>query len=230
MGALTWDGTGDRYYEMGVSKTVLFPYDSTNNTYEKGVAWNGVTSISDSPEGADATDLYADNIKYASFRSAEKVNGSIEAYTYPDEWLPCDGIAIPVDGVFLRQQSRKSFGLCWRTEIGNDVSEDAGYKLHFIYGATASPSDQSHDTINDSPDATTFSWSYETTPVGVTVGTGSSAVTYKPLSKVEVDSRTADPTKLATLEAIIYGTDGTGGSEGTDPRLPLPAEIISTLS
>lgn len=216
MSALTWDATGQRFYEVGVSKTVLFPYDSATNAYEKGVAWSGVTSISDSPEGADATDLYADNIKYASMRSAEKVNGSIEAYTYPDEWLPCDGISTPVDGVFFRQQTRKAFGLCWRTEIGNDVTEDAGYKLHFVYGATASPSDQSHETINDSPDAGTFSWDYETSPVAVP--------NYKPLAKVEIDSRTADATKLAALEAIIYG------GENTESRLPLPAEIITLMS
>lgn len=216
MSVLTWDGTGERYYEMGVSKTVLFPYNSTSNAYETGVAWNGVTNITDSPEGADANDLYADNIKYASIRSAEKVNGSIEAYTYPDEWLPCDGISTPVNGVYFRQQARKAFGLCWRTEIGNDVSEDAGYKLHFIYGATASPSDQSHDTINDSPDATTFSWDYETTPVQVTG--------YKPLAKVEIDSRTVDATKLKALEDIIYGT------ADKESKLPLPGEILTTLS
>ena len=216
MAALTWDGTGERYYEMGVSKVVLYPFDVTNNTYENGVAWNGVTSISDSPEGADATDLYADNIKYASFRSAEKINGSIEAYTYPDEWLPCDGIAIAADGVFLRQQARKAFGLCWRTEIGNDVNDEAGYKIHIIYGATASPSDQTHDTINESPDAQTFSWDYNTTPVPVTG--------YKPLAKIEIDSRTADATKLATLEAMLYGSDS------AEATLPMPATVISTLS
>ena len=216
MSVLTWDNTGERFYEMGVSKVVLFPYNSTTNVYEAGVAWNGVTNISDSPEGADANDLYADNIKYASMRSAEKVNGSIEAYTYPDEWLPCDGIVEPVDGVRLRQQSRKAFALCWRTEIGNDVTDEAGYKLHFIYGATASPSEQTHDTINDSPDAQTFSWDYETTPVQVTG--------YKPLAKVEVDSRTADETKLGLLEDIVYGTSS------EDPRLPLPAEIIQKLT
>ncbi len=213
---LTWDGTGERFYEMGVSKVVLFPYNSSTNTYEDGVAWNGVINISDSPEGGDANDLYADNIKYASIRSAEKVNGSIEAYTYPDEWLPCDGIAQPIEGVNFRQQSRKAFGLCWRTEIGNDVSENAGYKLHFIYGATASPAEQSHDTINDSPDAATFSWDFETTPVAVTG--------YKPLAKVEVDSRTVDATKLAALETLIYG------STTANAMLPLPARIVSELT
>ncbi len=216
MAELTWDGVGDRYYEMGVSKAVLFPYNSSTNTYEAGVAWNGVISISDSPEGADANDLYADNIKYASIRSAEKVNGSIEAYTYPDEWLPCDGISTPVNGVFLRQQPRKAFGLCWRTEIGNDVTDDAGYKLHFIYGATASPSEQPHETINDSPDAKTFSWSYNTVPVPVTG--------YKPLAKVEIDSRMTTEAKMKVLEAIIYGSDT------EDPRLPLPAEIIQKMT
>lgn len=216
MAKLTWDGAGERYYETGVSKVVLFPYNTATNTYEKGVAWNGVTNITDSPEGADPNDLYADNIKYASIRSAEKVNGSIEAYTYPDEWLPCDGISTPVDGVYFRQQERKPFGLCWRTEIGNDVSETAGYKLHFIYGATASPSDQTHDTINDSPDAQTFSWDYDTTPVPVTG--------YKPLAKIEIDSRTANATKLAALEATIYG-DNTN-----DSTLPLPAAIVTALT
>jgi len=216
MAVLTWDNTGERYYEMGVSKVVLFPFNTTSNTYEAGVAWNGVTNISDSPEGADANDLYADNIKYASMRSAEKVNGSIEAYTYPDEWLPCDGIASPIEGVSFRQQARKPFGLCWRTEIGNDVTDEAGYKLHFVYGATASPSEQTHDTINDSPDAQTFSWDYETTPVQVTG--------YKPLAKVEVDSRTVDRTKLLALEDIIYG------SNDKEPRLPLPAEIVQKLT
>ncbi len=216
MAELTWDGSGERYYETGVSKVVLFPYDSSTNTYEAGVAWNGVTSISDSPDGADANDLYADNIKYASIRSAEKINGSIEAYTYPDEWLPCDGIVTPVAGLHFRQQARKAFALCWRTEIGNDVSEEAGYKLHIVYGATASPSDQTHDTINDSPDAATFSWDYETTPVLVTG--------YKPIAKIEIDSRTANATKLTALEAKLYG------SANADPTLPMPAQIITDLT
>lgn len=213
---LTWDDTGERFFEMGVSKVVLFHYSVASKAYDAGVAWNGVTSISDSPEGADATDLWADNIKYATLRSTEKSNGSIEAYTYPDEFEPCDGVATPVPGVKLHQQKRDPFGLCYRTEVGNDEDSEMGYKLHFVWGATASPSDRSYDTINDSPDVGTLSWDFETTPVNV--------AGYKPISTLVIDSRTADAEKLAALEKIVYG-DGE-----TESKLPLPAEIITTMT
>lgn len=223
MSRLTWDGDGERFYESGVSHVVLFVYDSTQQDYGEGVAWNGVTSISDSPEGADANDLWADNIKYGTLRSAEKVNGTIEAYTYPTEFEACDGVATPVAGMKLRQQSRQKFALCYRTEIGSDADPDAGYKLHFLYGLTASPSDMTHDTINDSPDAVTMSWDFESTPVNVTIA----GVDYKPLSAITIDSR--DVTSMTALENKVYGSDGTGSETGTAPSLPTPAQIYTLL-
>ena len=218
MATLTWDSVDKRYYEMGVSNVVLFPYDNTINSYGKGVAWNGVTNITDSSEGADANDLYGDNIKYASLRSAEKINGSIETYTYPNEWLPCIGTVTPVPGILLKQQNYSRFGLCWKTLIFNGSGNEVAYRLHFIYGALASPSDSSYDTINASPDARTYSWNYTTTPIRLDG--------YKPLAKVEVDSRFAnnvEPTALEALERIIYGT------RFVDSRLPLPSELSSIV-
>ena len=214
-GAITWDETGKRYWETGVDHVVLYPYNSTSGKYTPGVAWNGVTSITDSPSGADETALYADNIKYGSMRAAEDYGGTIEAYTFPDEWNDCDGRSQVAKGVFAGQQSRKTFGLCYRTKIGNDVSDDAGYKLHLVYGATASPSEMSHETVNDSPDAATMSWEYTTNPVAVTG--------FKPTAHLVIDSRTADSTKLKALEDKLYG------GSATNAELPLPAEVITTL-
>lgn len=216
MAAITWDETGKRYWETGVDHVVLYPYNSTSGKYTPGVAWNGVTSITDSPSGADETALYADNIKYGSMRAAEDYGGTIEAYTYPDEWNDCDGRSQVAKGAFAGQQSRKMFGLSYRTKIGNDVSDEAGYKLHLVYGATASPSEMSHETVNDSLDAATMSWEYTTNPVAVTG--------FKPTAHLVIDSRKADPDKLKSLEEKLYGSDSNATAE-----LPLPAEVITTL-
>lgn len=213
--AITWDTTGTRLYETGVDHGVLYVQDG--NGYGEGVAWNGLTSISESPDGAEPTDLWADNIKYASMRSAETFGGTIEAYTYPDEFNQCDGNLEMADGLYAGQQTRKSFGLCYRTKIGNDVDgSDHGYKLHLVYGCTASPSEKSYETVNDSPDAITFSWEFETTPVNMTGG--------KPTATLVIDSTKADSTKLAALEAKLYG------STTAAARLPLPDEVIGDLT
>lgn len=215
MAAITWDDTGKRFYETGVDHGVLYPYNTTSNKYTPGVAWNGLTSVSESPSGADETALYADNIKYGSMRAAEEHGGTIEAYTYPDEWNECDGRVQFAKGAYASQQSRKMFGLSYRTKIGNDVSDEAGYKLHLVYGATASPAEMSHETINDSPDAATMSWDYTTNPVAV--------AGHKPTAHIVIDSRTADKSKLAQLEAKLYG------GESDQPELPLPAEVLTIL-
>ena len=223
MAKLTWDETGKRLYETGVSKGVLYPIQ-TGNVYTLGVAWNGLTAVSESPSGAEPNDLYADNIKYLSLRSAEDFGATIEAYTYPDEWMQCDGSAEIATGVVAGQQSRKMFGLCYRTELGNDTDGvDHGYKLHLIYAATASPSERSYQTINDSPEAITFSWEITTAPIEVGEG-------FKPTACITIDSTKADATKLAALEAILYGTDASGGTEGTTARLPLPAEVMAAMA
>lgn len=216
--AITWDETGDKLYETGVDHGVLYPMGQ--NGYGSGVAWNGLTGVTETPSGAEATKLYADNIKYLEIRSAEEFGGTIEAYTYPDEWAECDGSAAIATGVYAGQQPRKVFGLCYRTILGNDVDLDKhGYKLHIVYGCTASPSERSYATVNDSPEAITFSWEFSSTPVAL--------ANHKPVSCITIDSTKADATKLATLESILYGT---GGSTTVAPRLPLPAEVVSTLS
>ena len=212
---LVWDAVGDKRYERGVSKGVLFPTNS-NGTYEAGVAWNGLTNVNESPDGGEATDMWADNIKYGTLRSVENHKGSIEAYTYPDEFAECDGNAEPVPGLRLGQQTRKPFGLSYRTEIGSDSNPELGYKIHLVYGATASPSEKTHETVNDSSDISPISWDYETVPVAVDG--------YKPVAHLEIDSTKVDPTKLAQLEAKLYG------SETEDPKLPMPAEVISMLT
>lgn len=225
---LVWDTDGTRFYESGVSNVVLYPYDTANETYGAGVAWNGCTSINDNPEGGDANDLWADNIKYGTLRSAEKVSGSIEAYTYPTEFEACDGMATPVAGMKLRQQSRKRFALCYRTEIGSDTDPDAGYKIHFLYGLTASPSDKTYDTINDSPDAITFSWDFESTPIPVTIND----VVYKPTSSIEVDSRYVTEEHMTDLLEKAYGTaavTGTNSAAAVPAALPTPSEIYTLL-
>lgn len=216
--ALSWDETGEKLYETGVDHGVLYPMGQSG--YGAGVAWNGLTTVTETPSGAEATKLYADNIKYLEIRSAEEFGGTIEAYTYPDEWAECDGSAALTTGVYAGQQPRKVFGLCYRTVLGNDVDLDKhGYKLHIVYGCTASPSERSYATINDSPEAITFSWEFSSVPVNVTG--------HKPVSCIVIDSTKVDATKLATLESILYGT---GGSTTVAARLPLPAEIVSTLS
>ena len=223
MAQLTWDQTGARTYETGVDRGVVYPYDSTKtgegqHPYGPGVAWNGLTQVSESPSGADANDLYADNIKYLSLRAAEDFGATIEAYTYPDEFAKLDGTQELATGVYIGQQSRGMFGLCYRTRIGNDTDGDShGYKLHLIYGATAAPSDKAYESVNDSPDAITFSWEINTTPIAV--------ADFRPTATIVIDSTKADSNKLAALEAKLYGTDGTGGAEGTDPYLPLPDEV-----
>lgn len=216
---LEWDKSGEHLFETGVDRGVLYP-QAADGTYPKGVAWNGLTSVSESPSGADANALWADNIKYLNLYSAEEFGATIEAYTYPDEFAELDGSAEIAPGAMIGQQNRKAFGLSYRTVLGNDIQgNDYGYKIHIIYGAQASPSEKSYETINDSPDAITFSWELNTTPVPVTG--------HKPTASIVIDSTKCDATKLAALEEILYGTAGQGGA---DARLPLPAEVISTLS
>lgn len=215
MARLTWDETGKRTYETGVKQGVLYK-QSADGTYPKGVAWNGLVNVTESPSGAEATPLYADDIKYLNLRSAEEFGATVEAYTYPDEFAECDGSAEIAPGVTIGQQNRKSFGLCYRTSYGNDVDgNDYGYKLHLIYGCTASPSEKAYASINDSPEAITFSWEMTTTPVNVTG--------MKPTATVLIDSTTTEPAKLKALEDILYG-----GAD-TEARLPLPDEIAELM-
>lgn len=219
MAKLTWDDTGKRLYETGVDRGVLYTLGASTNTYDSGVAWNGMTGVTESPSGAEATDLYADNIKYLSLRSAETFGATIEAYTYPDEFAECDGSAELVKGVVVGQQTRKTFGLCYRTVLGNDVNQnDHGYKLHLIYGCTASPSEKGYATINDSPEAIIFSWEITTTPVNVTG--------FKPTACITIDSTKADAECLAALEDVLYGTSEPDGN----PRLPLPDEVKTLMT
>lgn len=216
MPKLTWDNIGERLFETGVKQGVLYPIQS-DGKYTKGVAWNGLTAVTESPSGAEATPLYADDIKYLNLLSNEEFGATIEAYTYPDEFAECDGSAELVTGVMIGQQKRKVFGLCYRTTIGNDVDgNDHGYKLHLIYGCLAAPSEKAYSTINDSPEAITFSWEVTTTPVNVKG--------FKPTSQITIDSTKADPTKLAALEAVLYG-----GTE-TEAKLPLPDEVATLMS
>lgn len=215
MPKLTWDASGERLYETGVKQGVLYVMGSTG--YGNGVAWNGLTAITESPSGAESTPLYADDIKYLDLRSTEEFGATIEAYTYPDEFAACDGSANLADGVSIGQQARKMFGLCYRTTVGNDTDgTDHGYKLHLIYGATASPSEKAYETINDSPEAITFSWEITTTPVSVTG--------FKPTASITIDSTKADPTCLAALEAKLYG------GENSEPTLPLPDEVKTLMT
>ena len=210
MAKIEWDKTGERLYETGVKNGVL--YVQEGGVYGNGVAWNGLTAVTESPSGAEATPLYADDIKYLNLLSAEEFGATIEAYTYPDEFAACDGSAALADGVMIGQQARKTFGLCYRTTIGNDTDgNDHGYKLHIIYGALAAPSEKAYATVNDSPEAITFSWEVTTTPVNVTGA--------KPTASITIDSTKADPAKLAELEKTLYGdTD-------TEASLPLPDQI-----
>lgn len=218
MAALVWDKTGERRIETGVDHCTLYVYDPNTKTYGKGVAWNGITAISEKPEGAEATDLYADNILYLSLLSAEKLKGTIEAYTYPDEFEACDGSAELAKGVKIGQQDRVAFGLVYRTKIGDDVAgQDRGYKLHVLYGCKASPSEKGYKTVNDSPEAISFSWEISTTPVNVSGA--------KPTSLLTISSLDVDPAKLKTLEAKLFGADAQGGQQAAEPKLLLPDEI-----
>lgn len=222
MSKIEWDKTGEKLYETGVKNGVLYLPDESG-AYTKGVAWNGLTSIKESPSGAEATPLYADDIKYLELTSAEEFGGTLECYTYPDEFAECDGSAEVAPGVIIGQQNRKTFGLCYRTTLGNDIkSNEYGYKLHLIYGAKASPSEKAYSTINDSPEAITFSYEISTTPVNVTG--------YKPTASLIVDSTKVSKEKMAALEAILYGKDAAVESgANNDPRLPLPDEVITLL-
>ena len=216
MSKIVWDQTGERLYETGVKQGVLYVQDS-GGTYPKGVAWNGLTAVTESPSGAEATPLYADDVKYLNLISTEELGGTIEAYTYPDEFAECDGSASIATGVYIGQQSRKTFGMCYTTTVGNDVDSNAhGYKLHLIYGALASPSEKAYSTINDSHEAITFSWEFSTTPVNVTG--------FKPTANIVIDSTKATPEKLAALEKILYG------DTEVEPRLPLPNEVAQVMS
>ena len=211
MSKLKWDQTGERLYETGVSKGVLYPY--TNNAYANGVAWNGLINVSESPEGAEATPLYADNIKYLNLMSAEEFKATIEAYTYPDEFAACNGEASLEEGVSIGQQKRSQFGLSYQTKIGNDVDSELGYKIHLVYGALAAPSEKAYATVNDSPEAITFSWEISTTPVEVPG--------FKPTASLVIDSTKVDPTKLAEFEKKLYG------DETNEATLPLPSEVAT---
>lgn len=209
MPKLMWDQTGEKIYETGTDRGVVYNEVLANKQgYGNGAAWNGLTAVSEAPSGAEPTDLYADNIKYLTMRSAEEFGGTIEAYTYPDEFAVCDGSAMPADGVVISQQSRRSFGFCYRSLVGNDTQlNDYGYKLHLIYNATASPSEKSYSTVNDSPEAITFSWEFTTVPETISVldknGNG-----FKPTAQITVDTSKADKAKVAALEEILYGKDG----------------------
>lgn len=215
MSKLVWDQTGERLYETGVSKGVLYP-QATGGTYPTGVSWNGLTAVTESPSGAEATPLYADNIKYLNLMSAEEFGATIEAYTYPDEFGACNGEAELVKGVSIGQQARKAFGMSYQTKVGNDVDSEAGYKIHLIYGALAAPSEKAYATVNDSPEAITFSWEVTTTPVEVTG--------FKPTATLVVDSTKVEAEKLTALEAILYG------SEDKEARLPLPDEVLGIIN
>ena len=216
MSRLTWDNTGERLFETGVKNGVLYPIQ-TDGKYTKGVAWNGLISVTESPSGAEATALYADDIKYVNLLSNEEFGATIEAYTYPDEFAECDGSGTLAEGVLLGQQKRKVFGLCYRTTIGNDVDgNDHGYKLHLVYGCLAAPSEKAYSTINDNPDAITFSWEVTTTPVNVTG--------FKPTSQITIDSTKVANEKMTAIEALLYG------SEEKEPSLPLPDELAAVLS
>lgn len=265
---LVWDKTGERQYETGVDHGVLYPV--VNNVYPSGVAWNGLTTVTESPSGAEANAIYADNIKYLSLMSAEEFGATIEAYMYPDEFAACDGSSEIATGVMIGQQSRKTFGLSYRTIIGNDTEGDEyGYKIHLIYGAKASPSEKSRQTVNDSPEAVQFSWEVTTTPVEIAAIDPDTNKPYKPTAHLEISSLKANSAKMAALEAILYGSDATyaatsddsftegktyyelsGGAyvatedetmqadktyyeqtaAATDPRMPLPDEILALFA
>lgn len=213
MSKLIWDKIGERQYETGVSKGVLYPMSEGN--YPKGVAWNGLTGVTESPEGAEATPLYADNIKYLNLMSAESFKATVEAYTYPDEFAACNGETELTTGVTIGQQTRNTFGMSYQTKVGNDADADAGYKIHLIYGALAAPSEKAYATVNDSPEAITFSWEVSTTPVEVEG--------FKPTASLTIDSTKVSKEKMAAIEKILYG------DTEVEPRLPLPNEVANII-
>jgi len=221
MAKLAWDQTGQRLYETGVDHGVLY-LPNNLGVYDIGHAWNGLTTVTESPSGAESNPQYADNIKYLNLLSAEEFGATIEAFTYPDEFAECDGTATPTPGVAVGQQTRRSFGFSYRTRLGNDLAgNDYGYKIHLVYGALAAPSEKAYTTVNDSPEAMTFSWEVTTTPVEVgTIG----GVVYKPTSSLTIDSTKVEASDLAALEELLYGT------AGTDPQLPTPAEVIAIFA
>lgn len=216
MPRLEWDKVSERFYETGNDHGVLYLQDTTG-AYPLGVAWNGLVSVSESPSGAESNPQYADNIKYLELKGAEEFGATIEAFTYPDEWMECDGSAEPVEGVVVGQQVRKPFGFVYRSRIGNDTQgDDLGYKLHLIYNALASPSEKAYTTVNDSPEPLTFSWEITTTPIAVTG--------HRPTAAITIDSTKADASKLASLEDILFGSDS------SEPKLPTPDEVITMMS
>lgn len=220
MSKLKWDQSGERLYETGVSNGVLYPL--ANGAYPEGVAWNGLTAVNENPSGAEATPLYADNIKYLNLMSAEEFGATIEAYMYPDEFGECNGETEFATGVSIGQQTRKLFGMSYQTKIGSDQNNDLGYKIHLIYGALAAPSEKAYSTVNDSPEAITFSWEISTTPVKVEG--------FKPTATLVIDSTKVDADALTRLKNVLYGTDGSQGTEGTTARLPLPDEVLSIIN
>lgn len=226
MAKLVWDQPGKRFYETGTDRGVIYPILDTisdqTRPYDKGVAWNGLTGVSESASGGEPSPMWADNIKYLNLVATEEANLTIEAYTYPEEFEQCDGSREIATGVSIGQQPRKQFGFSYRTLIGNDQkSNDYGYKIHLVYGCFASPSDKSYQTVNDSPEAITFSWSVSTTPVDVTG--------FKPTATLTIDSTKTDTAKLAALETILYGRDAGDNVEAVDPRLPLPNEVMTLV-
>lgn len=231
MPKLIWDADGERFYETGVDQGVLYPKTGENGSYATGVAWNGLTAVNETPSGGEPTAFYADNIKYANILSNEDFGFTIEAYTYPDEFMQCDGSAsvlssgqnpAAIPGMYLAQQSRKEFGFTYRTLIGNDIDgTDKGYKIHVVYNCLAKPSSNNHSTVNESPELQTFSWEVSTTPVKISG--------YKPTAHVIFDSTKLNPAKMAAVEAKLYGTDGEGQATGTNPTLPDLAGLISLV-
>lgn len=216
MTTLTWDLTGEHVYETGVSNGVLYKYDKAGKTYKTGVAWNGLTTVTMSPEGAESNAVYADNVKYLDLISAEEMKFTIEAVTYPDEFAECDGTAAIAEGVYIGQQERAKFAFCYRNKIGNDQDSEAGYKLHIVYNATAAPSERAYATVSDSPEAITFSWECSTTPVSVT--------NHKPTAELIIDSTKVTPMKLKKIEAKLYGDDS------GQPTLLTPDEVLALLA
>lgn len=215
MAKLVWDKTGEHFYETGVSHGVLYPMSEVPGTYSKGVAWNGLSSVTESPSGAEVSAIYADNIKYLNLMSAEEFEGTIEAYTYPDEFKVCDGSADLAEGIVIGQQNRRTFAFCYQTKVGNDLNPELGYKIHIIYGALAQPSERAYETVNDSPDAITFSWEISTTPVSV--------AGFKPTAHLEIDSTKVSSENLAKIEASLYG------DTSTEPTLLLPDEVLALI-
>ena len=216
MPKLIWDKTDERIFETGVSKGVLYPFNTETKAYDKGIVWNGLTGVTESPSGAEATPLYADNMKYLNLLSAEEFGATVEAYTYPDEFAECNGEANIVGGVVAGQQKRKMFGMSYQTIVGDADDPEKGYKIHLIYGAKAAPSEKAYATVNDSPEAITFSWELTTTPVDVP--------NLKPTASLVIDSTKVDKAKLTKLEDILYGTDQ------QEARLPLPAEVATLFN